>query len=376
MNKELINPSSIVVVGGSNNTSKPGGSIVRNIIDGGYKGLFEVVNPNETLVQGVKSHHYIQDIQGADLAILVIPAISCFEAVRLLIEKKHTKAFIIISAGFSEETENGKEIEDKITKIINNAGATLIGPNCIGVINESYKGVFTSPVPKYVSNGCDLISSSGATAVFIMEAGIPLGLNFANVFSVGNGAQTGVEEVLQYMDEAFDLEKSSKVKLLYIEEIKNPLKFYLHASSLIKKGCKIAAIKSGVSDAGGRAAASHTGALASSDTVIRALFRKAGIVYCSGRNELITVASIFNYQKLKGKNIAVITHAGGSAVMLTDALEKGGLQVPEINGKKANELLSKLYKGSSISNPIDFLATGTAEQLGTIIDYCKRNLMK
>ena len=370
MNTELLNPKSIVVVGGSNNLNKPGGNLVRNIIDGGYTGKLEVVNPKEKIVQGAKTYANVEDIEGADLAILAIPAEQCIRAVRSLIEKKHTKAFIIISAGFSEVSETGKQLEIKLKSIIDKAGATLIGTNCIGVINENYKGVFTSPVPNYHPNGCDLISSSGATAVFIMEAGIPLGLNFANVYSVGNATQVGVEEILQYMDENFT-EQSPKTKLLYVEDIKNPLKFFIHASSLIKKGCNIAAIKSGVSEAGSRAASSHTGAMASSDVIIRALFKKAGIVYCSGRSELITVASIFNYKKLKGKNIAIITHAGGSAVMLTDALEKGGLSVPEIKNEKKEELLQQLYSGSSVSNPIDFLATGTAEQLGIIIDYCE-----
>jgi acetyltransferase len=146
-----------------------------------------------------------------------------------------------------------------------------------------------------------------------------------------------------------------------------------HASSLIRKGCKIAAIKSGSSEAGSRAASSHTGALASSDVAVDALFRKAGIVRCAGRDELATVASIFMRPELKGKNIAIITHAGGPAVMLTDALSSNHLEIPHIEGPKANDLLGKLYAGSSVANPIDFLATGTAEHLGHIIDACEND---
>ncbi|HPW26554.1 MAG TPA: acetate--CoA ligase family protein, partial [Tenuifilaceae bacterium] len=140
-----------------------------------------------------------------------------------------------------------------------------------------------------------------------------------------------------------------------------------------RKGCRIAAVKAGSSSAGSRAASSHTGALASSDVAVDALFRKAGIVRCYGREELTTVASIFMHPRLTGKNIAVITHAGGPAVMLTDALSNNGLEVPPISGSKANELLSKLFPGSSVANPIDFLATGTAEQLGYIIDACEND---
>ncbi len=142
-----------------------------------------------------------------------------------------------------------------------------------------------------------------------------------------------------------------------------------HASSLIRKGCKIAAIKAGSSEAGIRAATSHTGALATPDIAVDALFKKAGIIRCYIREELVAVASVFQHPELKGKNIAIITHAGGPAVMLTDALSNGGMNVPPITGKYAEELKTKLYPGSSVGNPIDFLATGTAEQLGMIIDY-------
>jgi acetyltransferase len=206
-----------------------------------------------------------------------------------------------------------------------------------------------------------------------MESAMPKGLKFSSVYSVGNSAQVGVEEIVKYMDETFDPKTSSKVKLLYVESIDKPDMLLKHASSLIRKGCKIAAIKSGGSEAGSRAASSHTGALASSDVAVNALFRKAGIVRCAGRDELATVASIFMHPELKGKNIAIITHAGGPAVMLTDALSNNKLEIPHIEGPKADALLEKLYPGSSVANPIDFLATGTAEQLGHIIDACEND---
>jgi acetyltransferase len=158
-----------------------------------------------------------------------------------------------------------------------------------------------------------------------------------------------------------------------MEKISNPQKMLKHSRSLINKGCRIAAIKSGGSAAGSRAASSHTGALATSDVAVDALFRKAGIVRCHNRQELTTVCAIFMHPEVKGKNIAVITHAGGPAVMLTDVLSNNGLDVPHIEGPKADELLSKLFAGSSVGNPIDFLATGTAEQLGYIIDACEND---
>ncbi len=366
--RQLTHPKSIVVVGASNDITKPGGKILKNILDGGFRGDLYVSNPKAEEVQGVKSYQDPNSLPDVDLAVIAIAARFIPDLVDLLTKQKKTRAFIILSAGFSEESAEGKRLEERIVKSINAVGGSLIGPNCVGILTPQHHSIFTYPIPKLDPKGCDFISGSGATACFIMEAGIPKGLTFANVYSVGNSAQMGVEEILQYMDETFDPEKDSRIKMLYIEHIAKPKLLLKHASSLIRKGCRIAAIKAGASDAGSRAASSHTGALSSSDVAVDALFRKAGIVRCQSREELISVASVFSYPELKGKNIAIVTHAGGPAVMLTDALANGGLEVPPISGIAASELKEKLFPGSSVENPIDFLATGTAEQLGIIID--------
>jgi acetate---CoA ligase (ADP-forming) len=371
INDKLINPRSIVIVGGSNDIGKPGGKVLKNIIDNSYKGSIYVANPREDRVQGVKSYRNPEDLPDADLAILAVAARHCLPVVELLAAKKNTKAFIILSAGFSEESEEGALIEKKIVDIVNSAGACLIGPNCIGIMNQYHSSVFTSPVPKMDPKGVDFISGSGATAVFIMESGLPKGLKFSSIYSVGNSAQLGVEDILKYMDKSYDPKRSARVKLLYIESIDDPDKLLKHASSLIRKGCKIAAIKSGTSEAGSRAALSHTGALTSSDLAVDALFRKAGIVRCYGREELITVASVLLHPEIKGRNIAIVTHAGGPAVMLTDALSDGRHRIPVIEGSDSEELLSMLNEGASVSNPIDLLATGTAGQLEMVLDYCE-----
>ncbi len=369
INHQLINPRSIVVVGGSNDTTKPGGKVLKNLIDGNYVGNLYVTNLKESEVQGIKSYSDPADLPPVDLAIIAIAARFVPDTVELLARQKSTRAFIVLSAGFSEESEEGARLEEKLVETVNSVDGALIGPNCIGVLTPNHHSVFTYPIPKLDPMGCDFVSGSGATACFIMEAGIPKGLSFANVFTVGNSAQMGVEEVLKHLDETFDPEKSSRIKLLYIENISKPKMLLRHAASLIKKGCKIAAVKAGSSDAGSRAASSHTGALASPDVAVEALFQKAGIVRCYGREDLISVASVFMHPELKGKNLAVITHAGGPAVMLTDALSNGGLNVPPIDNPASGELLTHLFPGSSVANPIDFLATGTADQLGIIIDY-------
>lgn len=372
INQQLLHPESIVVIGGSNNVHKPGGAIVRNIINGGYKGVLRIVNPKEDEIQGVKAFHDISELPPTDLAILVIPAHMCPETVDRLAGEKGVKAFIIISAGFGEETKEGAKLEQHILDTCERYGAALIGPNCIGLLNSWHHSVFTKPIPTLHEKGVDFISGSGATAVFILESAVTKGLPFNSVWSIGNGKQIGIEDVLQYMDENFDPEKDSHVKLLYIENVGNPDKLLFHASSLIRKGCRIAAIKAGSSESGSRAASSHTGAIASSDSAVEALFRKAGIVRCFSREELTTVGCIFTLPPLTGRNFAIVTHAGGPGVMLTDALSKGGLNVPKIEGPDADELKSKLYPGASVSNPIDILATGTPEHLGIAIDYCEK----
>ena len=375
INQQLLNPGSIVVIGGSNNVHKPGGSIVRNLISGGYNGTLRIVNPKEDEVQGIKAFHDAREIPPTELAILVVAARFCPNYVELLAKEKQTRAFIIISAGFGEETKAGAELEQRILDTCEQYGAALIGPNCIGLLNRNHHSVFTLPIPNLDPKGADFVSGSGATAVFILESAVIKGLQFNSVWSIGNGKQIGIEDVLQYMDENFNPETDSKVKLLYIENISNPDKLLFHASRLIRKGCRIAAIKAGSSESGSRAASSHTGAIASSDSAVEALFRKAGIVRCYSREELTTVGCIFTLPPLNGKNFAIVTHAGGPGVMLTDALSKGGLNVPSLmtpsTQAAAEELKTKLFPGSSVANPIDFLATGTPEQLGTIIDYCE-----
>ena len=371
INQQLLNPKSIAVIGGSNNVHKPGGAVVRNLLSGGYQGTLRIVNPKEDEVQGIKAFHDARELPPTELAVLVVAAKYCPEYVELLAKEKQTRAFIIISAGFSEETHEGAVLEQKILDTCKQYGAALIGPNCIGLLNRNHHSVFTKPIPKLNPNGVDFVSGSGATAVFILESAVAKGLQFNSVWSIGNGKQIGIEDVLQYFDEHFNPETDSKVKLLYIENISNPDKLLYHACSLIRKGCRIAAIKAGASESGSRAASSHTGAIASSDSAVEALFRKAGIVRCFSREELTTVGCIFTLPELKGKNFAIVTHAGGPGVMLTDALSKGGLNVPRIEGAEADELKTKLFPGSAVANPIDILATGTPEQLGIAIDYCE-----
>ena len=369
INPKLLAPKSIVVCGASSDIHKPGGKVLKNLKESGFKGQIYAVNPKETEVQGVRCYAKVEDLPQVDCAILAIAAKYCPPTVDVLAHQKGTGGFIIVSAGFSEENETGAELERQIVEHINSVGGSLIGPNCTGFLNTNYCGAFDTPIPTLDPHGVDFITGSGATAVFIKEYGISNGLTFNSVWAVGNSAQLGIEDVLEHLDNTFDPEKSSRVIMLYMEKIGDPQRLLKHSRNLINKGCHIAAIKSGGSAAGSRAASSHTGALATNDAAVDALFRKAGIVRCQNRQELTTVCAVFMHPEIKGKRCAVITHAGGPAVMLTDVLSDGGMEVPSLKEHpKSPELLSKLFPGSSVGNPIDFLATGTAEQLGYIID--------
>ena len=369
INPKLINPKSIVICGASSDIHKPGGKALKNLLESAFKGEIYAVNPKEDEVQGIKCYKQVEDLPQVDCAILCIAAKFCAHTVDVLTQQKGTQGFIIVSAGFSEENAEGAAIEKHIVDSINAVGGSLIGPNCTGFLNTNYSGCFDTPIPKLDPKGVDFITGSGATAVFIKEYGMSNGLKFNSVWAVGNSAQLGIEDVLEHLDETFDPEKSSHVIMLYMEKIGDPQRLLKHSRNLINKGCKIAAIKSGGSAAGSRAASSHTGALATNDAAVDALFQKAGIVRCHNRQELTTVCAVFMHPEIKGKRCAVITHAGGPAVMLTDVLSNGGMEVPPLKDHPASPaLLSKLYAGSSVGNPIDFLATGTAEQLGYIID--------
>ena len=230
INKQLLRPDSIVVVGASNNVHKPGGALLLNLLGGHYGGQLYAVNPKETEIQGVRAYPTVHDVPPADLAVLAIPAAACPDAVEVLAGEKGVKAFIILSAGFGEETHEGAELEQRILRTVEAHGAALIGPNCIGLLTRWHHSVFSQPIPQLHPQGVDLISSSGATAVFILESAVTKGLQFNSVWSVGNATQIGVEDVLQYLDEHFDPERDSRIKLLYIESIGDPDRLLFHAS--------------------------------------------------------------------------------------------------------------------------------------------------
>lgn len=374
LHKKLIKPKSIAVIGGSDHVNHIGGSILKNLISQGYAGKLFVVNPHADEIQGIKSYRDTSLLPNTDLAIIAVPSKEILPIVEVLLSEKQTKGFIIPAAGFSEFSQEGAHMEHKISELIDQYGGSLLGPNNIGMINAHYAGVFTRPIPTMDKNGVDFISASGATAVFTLEAAQQLGLRFSNIFTVGNSAQTGVEEVLQHLDETFERGKSSTVIMLYLEGIKKASKLLRHALSLKEKGCALIALKSGITEKGKSAAASHTGAMVNSDLFVQALFDKAQMIRCQSRYELIHMAAILQITRENPKKFAVITHAGGPAVILTDTLIKNGLEVPDLSINDQKNLKQVLKKGAVTGNPIDLLATGTAAELELVLQYCNNNI--
>ncbi len=366
----LLNPKSILVVGGSDNTDHLGGSVLKNLIDNDFRGDLFVLNPKRERVQGLPSYHSPDEVPNAELAIFAIPAGEIYPLMKVLIENKGTRAFMIYSAGFSELSTQGKHLEQEILKLVERSGSNLLGPNNIGLVNTNFAGIFTRPVPHLDPKGVDFVSGSGATAVFTLEAARKTGLTFNSLITVGNSAQIGIEEVLEHWDETHKEGQGSQVKTLYLETVRNPGKFLKHCISLRRKGCRLVGLKSGSTAKGSEAAASHTGAMSSPDLFVQALFDKAGVIRCHSRYALVTIAGLLQLARKPVKRLAVITHAGGPGVILTDHLVRNGLDVPSFEGWHKETLKGILNPGAAVGNPVDLLATGSADQLRQVINYC------
>ncbi|MBN1234248.1 MAG: acetate--CoA ligase family protein [Candidatus Coatesbacteria bacterium] len=369
MLKSIMEPSSIAIIGGSSEIQKPGGKLVYNIKNHDFKGDIWIVNPKSPSVQDLPTFKSIKDLPSeVDLGMITVAAPFVKQSLLELIEKG-VKGVIIISCGFGEIDEKGKKEEQELAEIAARANIPMIGPNCMGVATFKYAGVFAGPIPNLKPKTIDFVSGSGATAAFILELAITLGVSFSSEITIGNSAMIGIEEVLEYWDETFSPDTSSRVKMLYMETLTKPQKFIKHSRSLREKGCHLVAIKAGATEAGTRAASSHTGAMASSDTSIDALLRKAQVIRVQSKQELVYTAGILeSYKPPSGKRACIVTHAGGPGVMLTDELSRQGFELPKIAQETHDKLLANLLPGSAAGNPVDFLAAGTAENLDFILE--------
>lgn len=365
--KLFFEPRAVAVIGASRQRGTIGGEIFHNLLSFGFNGSVYPINPAATSIENVTAYAAIDAVPGpVDLAVIVVPAAKVIEVAEACAQKG-VKALVVISAGFSETGEEGKQRQAELISVCRNAGMRLIGPNCMGIVNTNpgvrLDATFAPGIPPRGRVGFS--SQSGALGLAIMEFANSLNLGISTFVSVGNKADISGNDLLRY----WEADDDTDVILLYLESFGNPKKFSEIARRVGRKK-PIAVVKSGRSVAGARATSSHTGALlAASDVTVDALFRQAGVVRTDTLAELFDVASLFANQPLpRGKRVGIITNAGGPAILCADACEARGLELPVLSEASQRRLRAFLPSGASVGNPVDMIASAPAEHYRQAIE--------
>jgi acetyl coenzyme A synthetase (ADP forming)-like protein len=356
--RPVLRPASVVVVGANRTRGKIGAEVLHNLKAGGFTGRLHAVHPSERSIDGVAACASVRDVSGdIDLAVICVPARDVLHVVDDCIEKG-VKALCVISAGFAESGADGRAREDAILARVRSAGIRLIGPNCLGVLNTDpsiqLNATFAGTPP--VRGRVAMSTQSGALGLAILDYARGLNIGFSTFVSVGNKADVSSNDLLQY----WSTDPDTDVVLLYLESFGNPRKFAQIARRVSRRKA-IVAVKAGRSSSGARAAASHTGALASGDAVVDALFQQAGVIRTTTIEELFDVTSLLAHQPLpRGRSVAIVTNAGGPGILAADACEAHGLRLPALSDTTVGELRSFLPAAASVSNPVDLLASASA----------------
>jgi len=365
MLRRFFIPESIAVIGASKHPDKLGFKILKNVVDGGYKGKVYPVNPSaEGNILNLKSYKSISEIPSPpDLAIIVIPA----RAVLNVVEecgKKRVKGLIVISAGFKEVGEEGKKREEALKEIVKKYGMRMIGPNCLGVIdvvnNLNASFAFDMPPKGKIS----FITQSGALGTAVLDWAAKEDIGLSKFVSFGNMADVSETDLI----EEFGEDPETRVILLYMEGVKDGKKFIETARKVALKK-PIIMVKSGKSTAGSKAVSSHTGSLAGSDNAYNAALKQSGVIRANSVQELFDYAMAFSCQPApQGKRVAIVTNAGGPAVMATDAIETEGLIPAIISEKTKTSLREFLSPAANVHNPVDILGDALADTYGKAMD--------
>jgi acetyl coenzyme A synthetase (ADP forming)-like protein len=356
--RSFFEPASVAVVGASREPGGVGAEILNNLRTTGYRGRLIPIHPTAATVQGLTALPRLTMVDGdVDLAVVVVPAKHVLDVARDA-AAKHVKALVVISAGFAETGDEGRRSEAELLSIVRDAGIRMIGPNCMGVLNAD-PGLLLNATfsPVFPPAGRVAFSTqSGALGLAILDYARRVNLGISTFASIGNKADVSSNDLIQYWAD----DSHTNVILLYLESFGNPRKFGQLARDVARRK-PIVAVKAGRSDAGARAASSHTGALASSDTVVEALFRHAGVIRTTTIEEMFDVAMLLDRQPLPGGNrIAILTNAGGPGILAADACEAHALQVtPLLEGTIAG-LREFLPAAAGVQNPVDMLATASA----------------
>lgn len=362
----LFYPTSIAVIGASRNKESIGGRLFNNIINADFNGPVYPVNPKAAVVRSIHSYPSVLDIPGTvDLAFIVVPSRYVNDVVRECAEKG-VRGVVVISAGFTETGEAGSEMERELLDIVRDAGMRMVGPNCMGLQNTdpavSLDGQFGPIMPR--PGNVSMSSQSGALGLAILDYATDLNIGISTFVSVGNKADVAGDDLLLF----WEGDPNTDVILLYLESFGNPRRFSRIARRIAKKK-PIVAVKSGRTLAGARAASSHTGSLASLDVAVDALFRQAGVIRVSTLEELFDVTALLANQPVpQGDRVAVITNAGGPAILAVDALVSQGLRVPEFSKGLQAELRAFLSGEAAVANPVDMIAAAGPEQYRRAIE--------
>ena len=365
----ILSPKSVAVVGASNRPGSLGLAVFRNLIDGGYQGILYPVNPKAKSVQGVKAYPSITGIPDeVDMAVLIVPS----ERVESIIEEsahKGIKGCIVITAGFKEIGGPGVELEKRVRAVAKAHGVRMLGPNCLGVANTNQavrmNATFARKMPK--TGNIALVSQSGAMCVAILDYAAGRNMGFSKFVSIGNKADVNEIDLLRYLRDDPD----TKVIIMYLEDISDGHAFIDVARDItLTVGKPILALKVGRSAEGARAAASHTGSMAGTDTAYDAIFMQGGIQRVEGVNDLFNYALAFSSQPLpRGSRIAIVTNSGGPGIMATDALIRPGITMASLSEETKSRLRAKLPPTASVHNPVDVIGDADAKRYEAAIRY-------
>jgi acetyl coenzyme A synthetase (ADP forming)-like protein len=358
--RSVLEPRSVAVVGASRTPNTIGHEVLSNILGGGFSGPVYAVNRSAEEVQGLTAHASVSEIGSqVDLAVVVVPA-EQVTAVARDCARAGVRTLVVISSGFAETGSEGAARQHELLEICRSAGIRVVGPNCLGVINTDpavrLNATFATrpPLPGPVG----FMSQSGGLGIAIIEAASRLGLGLSSFVAVGNKSDLSGNDMLSYWEQ----DPNTRVALLYLESFGNPRKF-ARLAPRFSRHKPLLAVKSGRSAAGARATGSHTGTLlAQSDVTIDALFDQAGVIRTDTLHELFGVAQLLTTQPVpRGDRVAIVTNAGGPGIMCADACQADGVDVPELSAALQSELAAMLPPGASVGNPIDMLASCSAE---------------
>ena len=362
--ESFFNPQSIAIVGASRQKSKVGYEILANIVKAGYKGGIFPVNPNTDTIEGIKCYPDLESIPDTpDLVIIIVPA-KIVPPVMQQCAKVGVKSVIIITAGFREVGEEGRALEKQVVQIAKQAGIRVIGPNCLGLIVPANKlnASFGGDLP--AAGAIAYLSQSGALLAAILDTANAAGIGFSKLVSIGNKADIDELDIIK----ALAADKDTKVIAGYLESIADGDEFVRQAER-ISHTKPIILIKSGGTQAGAKAASSHTGSLAGSETAYESAFERAGIVRCDSIRQQFDYAQAFANQPLPGgPGVAVITNAGGPGIMAADAIEREGLSFARLTKETEEKLASRLPAAANWHNPIDILGDALADRYEFALD--------